>query len=156
MTKYLTLDEVFYRHVSPEPMSGCWLWTGTDNGRGYGRVHAEVFTGKKAVYAHHFALRAERGVVVPPGAVVRHKCDNKLCVNPDHLVIGTQRENMKDAAQRRRMSHGENHCHARLTEAAVADIRRRDVPQKEYAKRYGISDSHVSRIQNGIKWRHAS
>lgn len=154
MTRYMTYQEAFYNYVSPEPMSGCWLWTGPENGRGYGRVQARRLTGRRMVYAHHFALEVERGVSVPAGMVVRHKCDNTFCVNPDHLLIGTQAENIADRQSRQRQSRGLRHPHRRLSESDVRDIRRRAMTQKKYAHKYGISDSHVCRIQNGEKWSH--
>jgi hypothetical protein len=153
MSKYLSVTDAFYRQISPEPMSGCWIWTGPENGRGYGRVQARTITGRRSVYAHHFALEIERGIRVAPGQVVRHKCDNTFCVNPDHLLVGTHSDNVADRQERKRQSWGLNHPRQRLSEEDVRDIRRRALTQKEYGRKYNISDSHVSRIQSGNKWR---
>lgn len=85
----------FERRVSPEPNSGCWLWTGAANERGYGNFQ---YGGKRprgqTVGAHCFAFMIWRHF--PLGMHVLHKCDNPTCVNPDHLFLGDQGINMRD------------------------------------------------------------
>jgi hypothetical protein len=82
----------FMRFVSPEPNSGCWLFDGPTTPRGYGQFSI----GRRHVYAHRFSACALGHRKVPPGSIVRHKCDVTCCVNPDHLVVGTQQENIAD------------------------------------------------------------
>lgn len=75
-----------------ETGQGCWLWTGATNGRGgYGRFRLN----RETIGAHR-AVFILAGVSIPAGKVVKHSCDNVLCVRPDHLSIGTQAENMQD------------------------------------------------------------
>lgn len=76
--------------VEPEPNSGCWLWPG-DTLKGYGRVS---YIGTRQA-AHRVSWLIHRGLI-PEGLFVCHKCDVKLCVNPDHLFLGTQVDNMQD------------------------------------------------------------
>lgn len=81
--------------------SGCWIWMGCTNGRGYGQV--KVDTGKPPRRAHIASYLAFNGEI-PAGMVVRHKCDISLCVAPHHLELGTQKQNMQDASKRGRLN----------------------------------------------------
>ena len=84
----------------------CWNWTGScsSNGKAYGQI--KVFG--KMVSAHRFSYELHNGPI-PQGMSILHSCDNKKCVNPEHLRIGTHAENMREAADRGRMLKGENH-----------------------------------------------
>lgn len=80
--------------------SGCWLWKGSRNGRGYGEIYVH---GKKEM-AHRASWLIHRGVI-PDGLYVLHRCDCPPCVNPAHLFLGTNSDNMLDAAARGRLAH---------------------------------------------------
>jgi HNH endonuclease len=86
-----TVDERFWDKVEPEPMSGCWLWTGSADHRGYGRF---AITSKKFVYPHRYAYEATVGTIAD-GLVIDHKCRNPYCCNPDHLDVVRQKENIR-------------------------------------------------------------
>jgi HNH endonuclease len=88
----------FWLHV--RKTEGCWLWTGPTNGR-YGRVG-------RRTYAHRVSYELEHGPI-PDGLFVMHNCDTPLCVRPDHLRVGTAKENTQDAVAKRRMATGERH-----------------------------------------------
>lgn len=86
-----TWQERFWSHVHPEPNSGCWLWDGPPAGRGYGRFNGGK---RKRELAHRVAWELTNGPI-PPGMVLDHRvCKFKLCVNPDHMVVCTNRENL--------------------------------------------------------------
>lgn len=86
------LREWVLEQVEPEPNSGCYLWTRTVNS-----VRRPVVSvGGKHRLVARFLMNA------PPGSVVRHTCDNEACVNPDHLIVGTQKENIADCIARGR------------------------------------------------------
>ncbi len=94
-----TLRERWESKVSPEPNSGCWLWTGALDGHGYGQLAMSV--GKKKL-ATHVSLELVGKPRPFPEACARHKCDNPICVNPDHLEWGTMKANTQESIARGR------------------------------------------------------
>jgi hypothetical protein len=133
----------------PEPNSGCWLWTASLRNDGYGQVrHQGDMDG-----AHRVSWRIHIGEI-PKGMQVLHRCDTPTCVNPDHLFIGTHGDNMKDAANKMRFRQsGESNGYARLTELDVEAIRGASGLQREIASRFKVSQSTVSLIKLGKRWR---
>jgi hypothetical protein len=130
----------------PEPNSGCWLWTsGSINSSGY------PFVGKVA--AHRCAWLAFRGPI-PPGAHVLHRCDNRLCVNPDHLFLGDNAANVADRVAKGRSAdmRGERNSNAKLTPADVLAIHRDMRPHRTVAKTYGITGKTVKSIRTRRLW----
>lgn len=100
---------------------------------------------------------------VPPGLVVRHKCDDRACVNPDHLEIGTYRDNAQDMVTRGRAPtscpaiRGENHHRAKLTEGDVVSIRESSSETfQELADKFGVSKTTVKSIRRGDCWKHVT
>ena len=142
----------------PRPMtyevreSGCWEVTShKPNGFGYPKVHWNY----KSVYTHRLVWEQKYGEI-PEGMQVLHRCDNPLCVNPDHLFLGTAVDNMKDRHAKRHYAKGEAHPMAKLTEDEVREIQRLDakgVTQVEIAARFGTTQGHVSNICRQRVWR---
>jgi len=139
---------------------GCWIWTGTGN-RGRGMIYDERIG--KARLAHRVAWeRANRPI--PTGMLVCHHCDNPGCVRPDHLFLGTQRDNMRDATAKGRhvsrlrpdvIPKGTDHWKARLTPELVRWIRRvraRGWTQPRIAAAIGVSRSAVLGVLRGDNW----
>jgi hypothetical protein len=123
----------------------CWPWTAATNTSGYGVMHSKVER-----LAHRMAYRVFVGPI-PDGLVVRHRCDNPLCVNPKHLVAGTQVQNMRDAIERDRFPHGTDHHSLRLGDDGVKTILRSDEPAEALAARFGVSPDYVRMIQRGAR-----
>lgn len=104
-----------------EKTSECWLWTASQTGVGYGQIWVNE-AGWRRMDAHRFAYQHYKGNI-PKGQVVMHSCDNKLCVNPDHLSLGTQKDNLRDMYAKGRnrsketykQQSGENHWTRRVS-----------------------------------------
>lgn len=133
----------------PEPNSGCTLWLGAVGGDGYGVVRYNDVQNR----AHRLAWIDANGPVAP-GLVVRHKCDNPLCINVDHLCVGTVRDNNVDRVTRKRGSVGERHYKAKLTDEAVRAIRKDTRPLAEIAAEYGVTPSNICAARIGRTWKH--
>ena len=96
--KDITVEQYMEHYIVPEPNSGCWLWAGCHDPDGYGRWgYRGQCQAHRAVYVHHVGA-------IPEGLHALHKCDTPACVNPDHLYLGTSKENQRDVSLRNR--HG--------------------------------------------------
>lgn len=148
-----TLDQVFDDGLPTPtpPVSECWEWQGT-------RSHYGVVAhGRRNHYAHRIAWERAAQKPVPTGLVVRHTCDNKFCVNPAHLVLGTQAENVADAVERRIHSRGETHGRRALNEAKVREIKRLlragELSQRQIADQFPeVTTSAIEGIASGRTW----
>lgn len=109
------------------------------------------------LYAHRVSYRAFKGNI-PTGMKVCHACDNRRCVNPEHLFLGTTLDNSHDARSKGRHQHGEKSVRAKLTEADVVEILRlykmEGWTAKALAARFGVTDSTVQHIYYGTRWAH--
>lgn len=132
-----------------EPTSGCWLWlAGLSHGYGTFRV------GRRMQHAQRVAWSLYRGPI-PDGQNVLHHCDNPACVNPSHLFLGTDADNVADKCAKRRQPRGETHGRRKLSRDEVNGIRAglaAGVLQAELGRRFGVAQSVVSRIKNGVLW----
>lgn len=126
----------------PEPNSGCWLWLGYIDKDGYGRC--------KRDRAHRVSYRQFIGPL--ENFSVLHKCDNPSCVNPEHLFLGTQLENIADMVSKKRHAKGIKNRHAKLSLEQVEEIRLDTRPQKIIAANYGISQQQISGIKTKRYW----
>lgn len=140
----------FFRKVNRAV--GCWNWNAFKSADGYGKFQ---IGGKNSPTrnAHRFLYEVIHGAI-PQGWVVRHKCDNAACVNPDHLVAGTQYENIQDKVMRGRQTRGETHGMVKLTEKQAREIKASTEDSLVVAKRYGIVRATVNNIRAGRIWRH--
>lgn len=150
-------DRFFSKTIKAE--NGCLIWIGAVSHTGYGKFR--LADGPQD--SHVVAWRISNdGLSVPSGLVIQHQCECRLCVNPDHLVCGTQSDNMKYASRNDRrfdfVRRGEDCPNAVLTEAIVTEIRRDYVPfkvtNKMLADRYGVSVDVVKSVTRGKSWKH--
>lgn len=145
--------ERFDRHVMPEPNSGCYLWTATTNEKGYGRFNMDG----RLESAHRVAWAAAFGPI-PEGMQVLHKCDIPCCVNPAHLFLGTNDDNLADKIAKGRQARlaGESNPKAKLTEEQVGLIRADPRRVSEIAREFGVSLPTIARIKDGSGWRRSA
>jgi len=138
----------------------CWLWTDAPSSNGYGYVKVD---GKRR-RAHRVAWELTNGPIPKGkgyhGTCVLHRCDVRLCVNPAHLFLGTNAENIADRETKGRgwmpRYRGADCAWAKITEAQVVEIRAASGPQTAISARFGISQQQVSRIRAGKRWAHQS
>jgi hypothetical protein len=138
----------FNEKVSAGDPDECWEWSAYTDRDGYGRFSLD---GKK-LRAHRVAIRITGRD--PSGKVVRHTCDNPSCVNPRHLTLGTQADNMRDRDRRNRQPRGQRNGQAKLTPEEVREIRNSTRPSRELAKIYGVSYSQIRSIKAYRSWKH--
>lgn len=154
ITSPAPLEERFNAKWTPEPNSGCWLWTANVNRGGYGQIGLGAPT-RKLIKAHRASWLLAHGHL-PPDKYVCHKCDNRACVNPDHLYLGTHGDNMADMARKGRspMLGGRMTPNAKLTADDVRAIRLSPLTGRELAPQYGVSESSIRYARNGKGWQH--
>lgn len=153
--------ERFWSKVARREPDACWPWTAAVSAHhGYGRFGE----GTGVRNAHTVAWELDRGRKLPRGKVVRHRCDNRVCCNPRHLLMGTQGANVRDAVRRGRMPPpektrhvGEDHGRAKLTDIDVIAIRAarsQGMTLRELAEVYDVHPETVGRAARGVNWKH--
>ena len=134
----------FYRHIDlpKNPERDCWLWTGPLNG-GPGN-YGYIYLDSRKQLAHRFSVEIHTQKKIPEGKVISHLCNNPQCVNPYHLEIATQKQNVAHMMKSNRDNIGR-----KLTHRDVSEIRISDRPGVELAKKYKVAQSTISMIKSG-------
>jgi hypothetical protein len=147
----ITKDRI-EKKVERIPEGGCWVWMGTTTVRGYG----QLISNNRKHYAHRASYEAFIGEI-PKGMHVCHACDNVYCVNPSHLFLGTQKQNLQDMAKKGRSTRGERNPMAKLSKEDVEDIKylfTAGNSDSEISKEFGVCRQTINNIRNGKVWNH--
>lgn len=149
----MSLREYIEARSIPVPFAGCWLWLASLGSHGYGNAR---YPGGPNTTAHRVAYEAFKGPIAI-GLLVQHSCDNKWCVNPDHLSLGTDRSNSDDKHRKGRANLESRrfrpHPLRKLTDAQVVAIRMCKEPHRRTAMRFGVDDAVIQRIRRGQHYR---
>jgi plasmid maintenance system antidote protein VapI len=131
----------------------CWEWTGALTAAGYGLL---TIRGKNHL-AHRLAWELTNGPI-PEGKHICHKCDNPACCNPSHLWAGSARDNVRDAAKKGRLMHGEGHVFSKLTDEDIPRIHElandSNVSRREIAEQFGVTRATITDVIYGRTWKH--
>jgi len=147
-----TLEERFWAKVDKRGPDECWEWVGAKNSGGYGSIR----DGEKTVHAHRISWELHNRSI-PGGLWVLHHCDNRGCVNPEHLFLGNCQANTDDREAKGRGGdfQGEANGQAKLTEEEVREVRDliiRGYSQRKIAKMYGVVQQTIGCINTGKSW----
>ena len=157
--RFLRLDpkEYFNSHYSIDENTGCWNWTGQKFTRsGYGTFKCKGLS-NSPINASRASWILHKGKIDSRKIMVLHTCDNRLCVNPDHLFLGSGKENMQDCKQKGRLNIGENRPQSKLTEDNVREarqLRQLGWPWKKLAKKFNVSGNCIGLAVMGLTWSH--
>jgi|SRR6478736_7968963 len=154
MPQFKDISERLFSRIAIND-SGCWVWTGAKNEKGYGKIGLP--RSSKTARCHRVSYELANGPV-PDGVMVLHRCDNPSCINPEHLFLGTAQDNSIDMATKGRNfvpdNRGERASWSKLTEEQAIDIMTRRISAAKFAVLYGVSRSAIFRIWEGKNWRH--
>jgi hypothetical protein len=149
-----TIEERFWEKVSVQT-EGCWEWLAPIGKNGYGQLWVQ----KRFELAHRLSWILHNGPI-PTGMCVLHKCDNKLCVRPDHFFLGTKGDNNTDRKRKGRNNapRGSKNGMSKLTERDVVEIRElgKVLTTREIAANYGVCSSIISLILRRKFWKHVA
>lgn len=142
-----SLSDRFWEKVTKT--DGCWLWTANMNKKGYGRLwlNGRNEFAQRVSWYLHFGKRDE-------ALLVLHKCDTPSCVNPDHLFLGTNADNMLDKRLKGRSAKGEGNGNRKLTNEQIIAIRNSQGSVKEISQQFNIDKTQVYNIQSRKQWKH--
>jgi len=157
----LTWQQHFDKYCGKDTASenGCWLWTGAIRAKDkYGQLLVLLPDGTQAIRsAHQAGWMYKHGTLPEKGLVLRHTCDVPNCCNPDHLLPGTQKENVQDMISRGRNCRGERSKHSKLTDEKVTKVRQERLAGRSIsslAKEVGVSPTLMAKVLSGERWKH--
>lgn len=154
--KTKSVEQRFWKYVNKT--EECWLWTGSIRSTGYGQLMTNNKNGKRTMStASRISWELHFGEI-PENLNVLHKCDNRKCVNPSHLFLGTNADNMIDKINKGRQLRGSQFSFAKLNEKDIVKIREDHnlgiYTQSELCKIYNMSATSISKIIRRKSWKH--
>lgn len=151
-SKAISSQQVFFKNISHESHEkGCWIYT-------VGTRYGKIKIGKKHSSAHRYSYEIHYGKIFDE-KVICHTCDIKLCVNPEHLFIGTQKDNIQDMLSKERDNRpkGSRNHFSKVTEEQVIGIKellKKGFGVKEVSEIYKVAYSLIAQIKYGKSWKH--
>jgi len=137
-----------------DEITGCWVWRAQLDMGGYGSMWAGAELGRKdKMQSHRVSWLLHRGPI-PKNMLVCHRCDNRACVNPDHLFLGTDADNATDMKNKGRSAKGERVNTAKLTADLIPKIRADKRAYRTIGAAYGVGKSVIFSIKHGKSWGH--
>lgn len=147
------VEDRLWEKVDIQGLSNCWEWLAHKGPNGYGRLQVNG----KVQKAHRVAWALTYGEI-PAGMFVCHHCDNRACINPNHLFLTDNAGNLADMVAKGRSQRGERNGRSKLTEGQVLEIRRlrkeTRLTRREIGKMFGVCEGTVSRIGRRTHWTH--
>ena len=150
-------ENYFWKRV--RKTENCWIWTGGHRESGYGTMTEKTEDGHFYLkLAHRFSWKIHNGPI-PNGMFICHHCDNPTCVRPDHLFIGTPKDNTQDSVKKGRHTPfpvliGTANPQHKLTNEQVREIRKNIESHAQAAARFGVTKSLICAIRRGRVWKH--
>jgi HNH endonuclease len=145
------IDRLFDRCIL-DPSTRCLLWTGYTNKDGHGQLRV----GRKVVVVSRLMWELTNHRPIPPGFIVRHRCDDPRCCEPTHLEVGTHEDNVADRVERGRSACGTRNGRSKLTIDSVRAIRRRcHEPVGVLAREFGVDPRAIRAVLAGETWKDA-
>ena len=145
-----TVEERFWEKVDIQREDECWNWLGAKNIQGYGNFSKDGITRQASKIAHELVYGSSEGYWV------LHNCDNPACVNPKHLFLGNQHDNMQDAARKGR-TVGENSANSKLSNSQVQEIRELWktglYKQQQLSELFGVARTTINNVVNYYQWK---
>lgn len=156
------VHQLFLSRIKKDEATGCWNWTGCTAGWHPQRQYGIISFHGKSRGAHRYSYEFFNHTKIPADLMCRHKCDNTRCVNPDHIVIGTAKDNAQDCISRGRFvcapkKCGESNHGCKISARSVllaVELAGSGLPRKEIAAASGLSVLNVGLILNGRTWSH--
>lgn len=149
------IEKRFWEKVDLVCPGDCWEWTGAKYSNGYGHIH--VRNPNRHLLAHRFSYELFNGEI-PAGLCVLHRCDNRGCVSPHHLFLGTHSDNIQDCLSKGRFNaydrHGEANPNCKLREKDVIEIRSSNESNQTLAIQFNLDPQTIHRIRNRKLWPH--
>lgn len=156
------ISDRLWSHVQICEPVACWPWVGTVDSCGYGRIRCGSLANNTRHYrqVHRVVWEIVHGPI-PVGLCVLHHCDNPPCVNPQHLWLGTQQDNIADMVKKGRnfsfkRQRGVKNPNAKLTEQRVREIRTSNIGTYILARQYNVRSMTIWRVRMRKTWRHVT
>ena len=149
LNRVFDIDKYIKERISVDKETGCWEWKGGFFSSGYARAGLKGFSKRASRMVYTF-LKGD----IPEGLLMCHTCDNPKCVNPDHLFLGTTKDNLSDMVNKGRSLKGETNYNAILTEKIVQKIRSSSRSVEYLSKRFKVSVSTIKDVLKRRTWKH--